>query len=605
MNLPNHMSLALLAGALLPLAACGDAADVNERPGIGANDQVDRFDLEEPGFGNETVANNIEDVQHPERRTLSEQRGEEQVGENALAFGTAGTRVILEREGPGEARAGSTYRYQLVVRNTSENPVHDVKVVEILPPEISFDSAKPSPSDRSSMKAQGAPQSGSAEQMARAGQRGQQQDEGPQPAAPAGETQAPEASGDRQQPDRGSSGQGQAQTDTKLTWSLGMLGPNESRTIEITGVVQEEGSFDTCSYVEAQPTLCTTIAAVAPELQLQRVVVDDQRQPVQRLYACDDVAVMYRLLNTGTGATQSATIEEDLPDWIRTADGEQRVSIEAGEIPPGEAFEQIVALDVTQAGEFAGAATATSGELEARSRRSTVEILQPELELQVSGSEQAYTDRPTRLRIQVSNPSEDPAVDTVVAIQPPEGAQQLYVDGPGQMEGNSILIGRIDGGQSVTVDASFVVPQPGRAETAVVAQAYCVEEQRKTVTTNIEGITATQVVVFDRQDPLPTGEETSYEIKVWNEGTAPLEDLRLEGQLPEQLSFVSGGGQSEVTGDGKTLTFAPVKTLEPGAVANWHVRVRGESSGRGNFEVHMQTKNGEKQVVSMEPTTVR
>ncbi len=109
--------------------------------------------------------------------------------------------------------------------------------------------------------------------------------------------------------------------------------------------------------------------------------------------------------------------------------------------------------------------------------------------------------------------------------------------------------------------------------------------------------------MVDGQDPVKVGEETYYELKIINEGTADDLKINLAGTLPDSLSFVSADGESEITADGQKLNFGTLDTLSPGESVSWIIKVKGEQAGRGVFKVDLNSKN-RKKLRSSEPTTV-
>ena len=136
-------------------------------------------------------------------------------------------------------------------------------------------------------------------------------------------------------------------------------------------------------------------------------------------------------------------------------------------------------------------------------------------------------------------------------------------------------------GESRSFAITFSAEKAGEVSTRVEAMARCAETATAKISTDFRGVAALQVVVTDQKDPVPQGEQTVYEITVTNEGTARDAEICLSGKLPENMEFVSASGDSNVSADGRNLSFDPIDSLEPGESASWLVTVRGAKHGQG------------------------
>ena len=119
---------------------------------------------------------------------------------------------------------------------------------------------------------------------------------------------------------------------------------------------------------------------------------------------------------------------------------------------------------------------------------------------------------------------------------------------------------------------------------------------------NILTLPALLLEAVDVKDPVRVGNNVVYNIKVTNQGTAPDSDIRVKAVLPDSEQFVSGGGASEATADGQTITFAPIATLAPKQSVTWQVTAKAVKPDDARFRVEMTSKSLTKPGIKEEPT---
>lgn len=545
--------------------------------------------------------------------------------------------LSVRREIPDHVSVGAPITYDIVVQNASQRPVQNVVLHEMVSSGFQLRSAQPpwdqvdqpgsslgsSSSMRGSRGSSSSPsQSGGASQGSAGRAQSSSSQSGSQPSTqqseqsqqneqsqPSGQDSQGQQSGESQGQQSGQQGQGASgggpagaiASETTYTWNLGALQPGNSKIVSVRAVTNQEGPLHLCTSAEAQPAICSTIQAVKPELMLTRSWSEQGD-----VYACQDLAVTYRVSNGGSGATQPVTVTEDLPHGLVTADGKQTVQVQLDPVQPGETAEKTVPLQVQQGGQFGGNAQAKAGQLDAQADSPRIHVLKPELALKVSGSQQVTVNQPATFDIVVKNPSNDPAIDTLVKIGVPGtvGDMTLSSNGrPLEHTDDGFSVGRLEGGESVHLQLQVTPSEPGDLQGNVVASAYCVAAKEQPIQAQVKGVAAYQLTVVDQKDPVAVGDQTVYEVKAWNEGSAKGENLQLTGTLPDTLTFVSAQGDSDVKGSGQSVQFTPV-SLAPGEMASWLVTVKGANPGKGTFKVQLQAQGLPQGVIGMEPTTV-
>jgi uncharacterized repeat protein (TIGR01451 family) len=100
-------------------------------------------------------------------------------------------------------------------------------------------------------------------------------------------------------------------------------------------------------------------------------------------------------------------------------------------------------------------------------------------------------------------------------------------------------------------------------------------------------------VTFDLKDAdqaLEVGRETTYEIRVLNQGTAPTRDVLVRAVVPEEMVLVRAddpaGRAAQVRG--REVAFEPLASLGARGEAVYHVRVKALKPGDGRFTASLR-----------------
>ena len=497
---------------------------------------------------------------------------------DAYAFGPVS---VARTATTPQARGGQAYSYTLTVANNSDAMLHNVRVVEAVTGGFNIRSAE---SGGESIPIRDADSGAVSAEVREA----------------LGATVASE---------------GEPNAITPYVLPIGVLGPNQQVQVTITGLPSEGDSFQTCTYVDYVPSICTDIEIVRPQWAFALQVTDAEGNPVSQAYACDPLYVRYFVSNTGEIATDPITISQTLPEGFTTRDGKREIEMTTRALQPeGEdARLQMVGepmlVQASGPGTFYTTAEASDGSLTAEDDSNRVTISTAELALTVdgprainlNGGDPIYT-------VSVSNPGDVPALDTAVAVALPQNSGRnvrvldtqrvSYDDG-------RFVVGDLAPGE--TADFRFAFTPTANTDIALAAEAtaYCAQAVSQDITTRILSAPAFQIEVIDSAEPVAVGDNVEYFIEVINEGNAST-NMQLSAELPQGMTFVSGTGSTNVTSKGQTVNFGPIADFAPDAEspARWTVVVKAETQGNKQFTVTLNSKDLDNAVTETEPTNV-
>ncbi|MFT5423534.1 MAG: putative repeat protein (TIGR01451 family) [Phycisphaerales bacterium] len=166
-------------------------------------------------------------------------------------------------------------------------------------------------------------------------------------------------------------------------WSLGRLGPAQTRVVRVSARSTAVGPAQTTATVTYRNVLRSQTQVVEPRLELTKSAPE--------FGARDDVfELVYTLTNAGTGTARKVKLTDDLPLGLTTIDGLKRVSLPVLALGPGQSEQRRVRVRAGRLGSFGSVAVAVGEpELVSRSGAAQVQILDPVLSLSVSGPELA------------------------------------------------------------------------------------------------------------------------------------------------------------------------------------------------------------------------
>ncbi len=371
----------------------------------------------------------------------------------------------------------------------------------------------------------------------------------------------------------------------KLAWEIDTLGPKASKSIRISGVATGSKRLEHCTAITHTIRDCSIVKVVEPTLQLTKMA------PSEALL-CEPIAVEFVITNTGTGAAENVQIVDTLPAGLQTVDGKGKIVLDAGTLSAGESRRFSIKLRATRTGAFVDKAVASSASgLKAESEATLTTVRQPILTITKSGPQRQYLGRSLTYEITVLNKGDGPARDTIVEDMIPPGVTSVEATSGAQSSGSKLVweLGTLEPNVSKTVRVSYTPTKEGEVMATATATAYCAETVTDSAKTSITGIAAARLEVIDLEDPVEVDKTTTYLVTVTNHGSAADTNLRIVCGLDDNLQYVSSAGATAGSIMGKTVSFAPLRNLEPKAKATWRVVVRGARAGDVRFKVTMHT----------------
>jgi len=110
--------------------------------------------------------------------------------------------------------------------------------------------------------------------------------------------------------------------------------------------------------------------------------------------------------------------------------------------------------------------------------------------------------------------------------------------------------------------------------------------------------------IKDVADVIEVGSETTYEIRVLNQGTKAATNVRVVAAMPPGMAALSGDGPTRATGDATQIVFEPLAALRPQEEVVWRIQAKGLAAGDQIVRVQLASDESPTPVTREESTRV-
>jgi uncharacterized repeat protein (TIGR01451 family) len=166
-----------------------------------------------------------------------------------------------------------------------------------------------------------------------------------------------------------------------------------------------------------RPALCLRTEFVKPDLELVKTAPPEAN-------LCDDIKFDYYVKNIGSGDAGRFVIRDPLGQGLKTIDGDDKLEFAVDGLKEGEVRKFVASLRADKAGTFSSRAVAVmdEGGGKTNSNKTSTEVRQADLAIQIDGPDSHYLGRPANYTILVANRGNAPAIDTTLLANFAEGA---------------------------------------------------------------------------------------------------------------------------------------------------------------------------------------
>jgi uncharacterized repeat protein (TIGR01451 family) len=210
--------------------------------------------------------------------------------------------------------------------------------------------------------------------------------------------------------------------------------------------------------------------------------------------------------------------------------------------------------------------------------------------------------------LSVTNPGTAPAEQIELVAYLPTGLKFVSANNGGHYEeANRAVHWRLEElpvKEIATVELVAMPVEAGQQNIKLLGTAnrgLRVEKEQPVV---VEGIAAVMFQVADTADPIEVGGETTYEVRVVNQGSKAATNVRVAVALPAEMKPVAAEGPTRYTTEGGRVLFDGLARLAPKADTTYRVRTQALKAGDLRTSIQLMTDEMSSPVTKEESTRV-
>ena len=395
---------------------------------------------------------------------------------------------------------------------------------------------------------------------------------------------------------RGNRGGGRARPERKM-WTIGDMNQCDLETIDVTWRMVSEGLITQCVTIVAYPRACFTICGINPVLEITKT-------GPEKAIVGDLLTYTITVKNTGSGTAENVKLTDIIPKGLSHAGGTSTLEAEFGDMEPGDERVCSVQLRADARGNHCNKAVVESSNTAKKEAEACTLVQVYGVDIVKTGPKEQFIGKNATYTITVSNPG-DVTWETLQLSDPaPSGMKIVEAEG-GSVSANTATwtIKDLKQGAKTSRKVTLTTMIPGTHENCAVVSSSSASKEA-CAETLWKGIPAVLLEVIDTDDPLQDEEETTYVIRVTNQGSADDKNVHISAVFPREIMPLSTSGDCKGEVKGKKVNFAAYPVLQPKKAITLNIKAKGKEPGDGRIKVYLKTDLLKTPVVEEESTHV-
>jgi uncharacterized repeat protein (TIGR01451 family) len=386
----------------------------------------------------------------------------------------------------------------------------------------------------------------------------------------------------------------------EIVWTLGTLRPGEESAVEMELMPVAEGEIGSVATVHFGADASAKTISTRPDLAVQTTA------PAQVMIG-EKVNMQITITNPGSGVATGVVLEEHLPAGLQHPAGRE-LEYNIGALKPGENKTLSLELVAATAGPVTNLLSVRADGNLRKEDRLQMEVVAPKLDIAMDGPKKRYLERQATYQVSVSNPGTAAAQGVELAAYLPPGMKFVSANNQGHYDEASRAVywrlEQLPTRESGTVELVTMPVEAGQQSIKLRGSAQRVQPIEKEQPVVIEGIAAVAFQVAENVDPIEVGGETTYEVRVMNQGSKAASNVQLTAVLPPEMQPLSADGPTRYAVQGNTVVFEGLARLAPKTETAYHVRVKGNRAGDVRARFMLKSDEMQSPVTKEESTQV-
>jgi len=384
-----------------------------------------------------------------------------------------------------------------------------------------------------------------------------------------------------------------------VQWTIGTIEPGQEKRIRFQLRPTQPGEIGSVAHVlfATQASMRTVVT---------KPVLDIVHSTRPRVLIGDNVVFDVIVENKGDGPATEVIIQEEVPEQLEYQEGFRQLEYEVGTLMPGQKRKIQLALRADKVGEFRNVVFVSGkGGLEAK-HEIDVEVIAPEIRVDSEGPTRRFLQRQATHQFTIQNRGTAEANNVNLMARLPGGLRYVSSDNRGRYDSNSHAVywkmPSLKEGVAGTVELTTVPVEVGQQDIRFEAKADLRLTAQTTQEMTVEHLVDVHFEIDDLVDPIEVGTDTTYRLKILNQGTKVASNVQLQVEFPNGLQPTSVDGDLRSQIQGQQVRFEPISSLPPGQQVQLSVRAKGSAPGDHRVVASIRSE-GREVAISKEETT--
>ncbi len=301
--------------------------------------------------------------------------------------------------------------------------------------------------------------------------------------------------------------------------------------------------------------------------------------------------------NIGDGLAERVSLEAVFPNQLRLA---RKTGLVIPTIEPGQKIEIEMPSQAMSAGNGEISVSISGNGIETQVGKTSIRVLQPELEIAASGPQLNFVNREGVYTIGLKNTGEANATNVAISLKVPRGLKVTTISHEAKVDAKTNTLTwnfeQIPANTERSVKFIAVATEAGQQDCIFTINS--VETTAKTIhlATNVVTRPELNVKIVNLSGPIQVGGKTEFLITVENSGSSLANDVTVSIELPEALVPDRQNGV-EIISLGNAMTFETEK-LQPGQKKEFRFTAVASEQGEHVVKSILTSSSSTRQITS-------
>lgn len=302
--------------------------------------------------------------------------------------------------------------------------------------------------------------------------------------------------------------------------------------------------------------------------------------------------------NTGNMTARNVVVTDTLPAGLIDLQGRKTLTHSVGDLSAGQSHPIDVIVKAAKAGKHVNKVVAKADNTGSVNADATTVVLVPGGQITKSGPKLEFLGKTATYDIKVTNSGQTPLSGVTVTDTAPAATTIVSASGGATVVGSTATwrIAKLGPKASKSFKLRLTTMIAGTHANGVAVTTAEGLSDKARAATEWKGVSALLISMVDDPDPIRVNDETTFTIKVTNQGTLEDSNIKLTATFEDELTPVSASNGAKV--NGKTVTFPAWPKLDAKQSFTYTIKAKGVKPGDHRLKVSRTSRD------IPEPTTV-